>query len=196
MMRRLAALATACTLALLAASCSSPPSKFYTLSAVASSSSATSQLSIVVGPVSVPPMIDRPQIVVTTAANQVALDEFNRWASSVSDNLGSVVADNLAALLGTNRVAVSAQTVSTDFDYRVQIDVRNFESAPGKYAALDAFWAVRRVKDGKLETGRSSARETVQDGSYDALAAAHSRAAGKLSEDIANAVRTLNRSVQ
>jgi len=193
MMRRLAALATACTLAVLAASCSSPPSKFYTLSAVASSGSATSQLSIVVGPVSVPPTIDRPQIVVTTSANQVALDEFNRWASSVSDNLASVVADNLAALLGTNRVAVSAQTVSTDFDYRVQIDVRNFESAPGKYAALDAFWAVRRVKDGKLQTGRTNVREDTPDGTYDALAAAHSRAVGRLSQDIADAVRMLER---
>ena len=192
-MRRLAALATACTLAVLAASCSSPPSRFYTLSAVAPSGSATSQLSIVVGPVSVPPTIDRPQIVVTTSANQVALDEFNRWASSVSDNLASVVADNLAALLGTNRVAVSAQTVSTDFDYRVQIDVRNFESAPGKYAALDAFWAVRRVKDGKLQTGRTSVREDTQDGTYDALAAAHSRAVGRLSQDIADAVRMLER---
>lgn len=192
-MRRPAALATVCALAVLAASCSSPPSKFYTLNAVAPSGSATGQLSIVVGPVSVPGLIDRPQIVVTTAPNQVALDEFNRWASAVGDNLASVVAENLAALVGTNRVTLFSQTLSMDVDYRVQIDVRNFESAPGKYAWLDAAWGVRRVKDGKLVTGRTSVRETVQDSTFDALAAAHSRAAGKLSQDIADAVRTLDR---
>lgn len=192
-MRFLAAFATACTLAVLVASCSSPPSKFYTLNAVAPSGSATSQLSIVVGPVSVPAMIDRPQIVITTATNQVALDEFNRWASSIRENLASVVAQDLAAILATNRVALFSQTLGEDADYRVQIDVRNFESAPGKYAALDAVWGVRRAKDGKLETGRTSVQETVQDGTYDALAAAHSRAAAKLSQDIANAVRTLER---
>jgi uncharacterized lipoprotein YmbA len=34
-------------------------------------------------------------------------------------------------------------------------------------------------------------REPVRDASYDALVAAHSRAAGRLSEDIAQAVRAL-----
>jgi uncharacterized lipoprotein YmbA len=181
---------------MLAAGCSSPPSRFYTLTAVATPSSATSTLSIVVGPVSVPAVIDRPQVVVTTATNQVALDEFNRWASPIRDNFAGAVAQDLAAILGTNRVTLSSQTLGEDVDYRVQIDVRSFESAPGKYAALDAIWWVRRAKDGKLQTGRTSARETVEDGTYDALAAAHSRAVGRLSEDIAAAVRTLDRSGQ
>jgi uncharacterized lipoprotein YmbA len=195
-MRCLAAFATACALGMLAAGCSSPPSRFYTLTAVATPSTASSTLSIVVGPVTVPAVIDRPQIVVTTATNQVALDEFNRWASSIRENLTSVVAQDLAAILGTNRVTLFSQTLGEDVEYRVQIDVRNFESAPGKYAALDAIWWVRRAKDGKLLTGRTNARETVEDGTYDALAAAHSRALGRLSQDIADALRMLDRSAQ
>jgi len=195
-MRCLAVLATACALGMLATGCSSPPSRFYTLTAVAPPSSAASTLSIVVGPVTVPAVIDRPQIVITTATNQVALDEFNRWASSIRDNLASVVAQDLAATLGTNRVTLFSQTLGEDVDYRVQIDVRSFESAPGKYAALDAIWWVRRGKDGKLQTGRTNARETVEDSTYDALAAAHSRALGRLSQDIADAVRVLNQSAQ
>ena len=57
---------------------------------------------------------------------------------------------------------------------------------------LDAVWTVRRSKDGKAETGRTTVRETVQEKSYDALAAAHSRAVARLSEDIAAAVRALD----
>jgi uncharacterized lipoprotein YmbA len=52
---------------------------------------------------------------------------------------------------------------------------------------------VRRTKDGKTETGRTSTRETLQDGGYDALAAAHSRGVARLSQDIADAIRMLDR---
>ena len=105
-MRRLAALALGCALVLLAAGCSSPPAKFYTLSADAPPASMTSKLTIVVGPVAVPSVIDRPQIVVTSGANQVSVDEYSRWASPVQDNIARVVAENLVALLGTPRVTL------------------------------------------------------------------------------------------
>jgi len=192
-MRRLAAAALACLFAVLAAGCSSPPAKFYTLSATATPASTSSRLSIVVGPVAVPPVIDRPQIVVTTGANQVTIDEFNRWASSVQDNLARVVAENLAAILGTARVTQYQSALGVDAEYRVQIDVRNFESAPGKYASLDAVWTVRRLKDGKTETGRTGVREPVDGDGFEALAAAHSRGIAKMSQEIADAVRMLAR---
>ena len=64
----------------------------------------SSNLSVVVGPVSVPAVVDRPQIVVNTGPNQVRLEEFNRWASPLQNNIARVVADNLVAMLGTPRV--------------------------------------------------------------------------------------------
>jgi hypothetical protein len=192
MMGRPAALIV-CTLAALAAGCASSPARFYTLSATAAPSAAASKLSVAVGPVSIPSAVDRPQIVVSTSANQVTLDDFNRWASPLQDNVARVVADNLVAALGTPRVTLFPQTLGADADYRVQIEIRNFESAPGKYASLDAVWTVRRARDGKTETGRTSVRENVDDSSYDALAAAHSRGVARLSQDIAAVVRTLDR---
>jgi uncharacterized lipoprotein YmbA len=175
------------------AGCASPPSRFYTLNATASPGAATSKLSIAIGPVSVPGAVDQPQIVISTGANQVTFDEFSRWASPLQDNISGVVAENLVALLGTPRVTLYPQTLSTDIDYRVQIEVRNFESTPGTSAALDAVWTVRRSKDGKTETGRTSTREPVQDASYAALAAAHSRGVARMSADIAQAVKALDR---
>ncbi|MEP7275911.1 MAG: PqiC family protein [Betaproteobacteria bacterium] len=185
------AFATLCVVAALAAGCASDPARFYTLSAVAGPAVAPSKLSLAVGPVSVPAAVDRPQIVVSTSANQVALDEFNRWASPLQDSLSRVIAEDLVALLGTPRVTLYPQTSSADADYRIQVEVRSFESRPGKLASLDAVWTVRRAKDGKSETGRTSAREPTADASYDALAAAHSRGIARLSGDIADAVRAL-----
>lgn len=178
------------------AGCASSPAHFYTLSATAPAITASSKISVAVGPVSVPAAVDRPQIVVNTSANEISVDDFNRWASPLQDNLARVIAEDLVALLGTPRVTLFPQTLNADIDYRVQVEIRNFESIPGKSAALDAVWTVRRTRDGKTETGRTSARENVEGNGYEALAAAHSRGVARLSRDIADVVRALGGAAQ
>jgi uncharacterized lipoprotein YmbA len=193
MMGRTLGLAVAFAFVVVAAGCSSDPAHYYTLSPTAPSGSAAAKLAVAVGPVSVPAAVDRPQIVVSTSANAVAVDDFNLWASPLQDNIARVVAENLAAILGTPRVSLFPQTIASDLDYRVQIEVRSFESMPGKSATLNAVWTVRRMKDGKTQTGRSSVQEKVSDNGFDALAAAHSRAVGQMSRDIADAILALDR---
>ena len=195
-MHRLVTIVAVLTLITFVAGCASPPSRFYSLSAATEPTAPSSNLSIAVGPVSVPAVVDRPQIVVNMGPNQVRLEEFNRWAAPLQNNIARVVADNLVLMLGTPRVILSEQLLSADVDYRAAIEVQSFQSAPGEAAMLDAVWNVRRTKDGKAETGRTTVRETVQEKSYDALAAAHSRALARLSRDIATAVAALGRSGQ
>jgi uncharacterized protein len=193
-MRCLATIAIPCAVIILAAGCASTPSRFYTLSAATGPAATSSDLSVVVGPVSVPAEVDRPEIVVTTGPNQVRLEEFNRWASPLQNNISRAVAENLVAMLGTPHVTLSPQTLSADADYRVAIEVQSFKSTPGEAAALDAVWTVSRTKDGKSQTGRTTVREPASENSYDALAAAHSRAVARLSQDTAEAVQALERS--
>lgn len=170
---------------------STPQPRYYTLSALAPASTSASSVSVSVGPVSVPAVVDRPQIVVNTGANQVRLDDLNRWAAPLQDSLSTVLSENLAGILGTPGVTVFPRESRADAQYRVAVDVQRFESTPGVSAVMEATWVVRRAKDGTARTGRTSVREPVQDGSFDALAAAHSRAAGRLSADIADAVSVL-----
>jgi uncharacterized protein len=192
-MHRLTAAAVLCFLVGLAAGCgSTPASRFYTLSAGAAPAAPPSNLSVAVGPVSVPAVVDRPQIVVTTGPNQVRLEEFNRWASPLQSNISRVVAENLVALLNTPRVVLFSQTLAAAADYRVAIEVQRFESAPGEAAILDAVWTVSRAKDSKSQMGRTTVREVALDKGYDALASAHSRGLARLSRDIADAVRALD----
>src|SRR5262245_24626360 len=195
-MRRLTPIAAASVFVILVGACASPSSRFYTLSAGAAPATTPSNLSVAVGPVSIPAIVDRPQIVVTTGPNQVRVEEFNRWAAPLQNGIARVVAENLVAMLGTPRVTLSSQVLSSEADYRAAIEVQSFESAPGEAAILDAVWTVRRAKDGKAQPGRTTVREPVQEKGYDALAAAHSRALARLSRDIADAVRALERSGQ
>jgi hypothetical protein len=196
-MHHLVIIATVLTFTAVVAACgSTPASRFYTLSATSGPAAQSSNLSITVGPVSVPAVVDRPQIVVSAGPNQVRLDEFNRWASPLQNDISRVVAKNLVAMLGTPHVTLSAQTFSAEADYRAAIEVQRFESVPGEAAILDTLWTVRRMKDGRTQTGRTTVRETVQDKGYDALAAAHSRALTRLSQSIADAVRALAKAGQ
>jgi len=181
--------------ALLAGCVSTPQSCFFTLSTLSAGTNhtaASSTLSVVVGPVSVPAAVDRPQIVISTGPNQVRVDDFNRWASPLQSNISRVVADNLVTMLGTPRVTVFPQTLSANADYQAAVEVQSFGSALGEAATLDAVWTVRRVKDGKLQMGRTTVREPAPERGYEALAAAHSRAVARLSQDIAGAVRALD----
>jgi len=191
MTRRLAATAFLWSLAAFGAGCASSPAHFYTLSPGAApikSEVAASTLVIVVGPVSIPAVVDMPQIVVSKGANVVSPDQFNLWASPLRNNIAQVVVANLSALLGTSSVSA---VLTLDADYRVAIDVQVFDSAPGAAATLSAMWSVRRAKDGKTRTGRTTVREASAQAGYEALAAAHSRALSALSQDIADAIRAI-----
>jgi len=149
-------LATVLTLTAFVAGCgTTPPARFYTLNAASAPAATTSNLSVSVGPVSVPAIVDRPQIVVSTGANQVALDDFNQWASPLQNNIARVVAENLAAMLGTPRVTLSSQSLGADAAYRAVIEVQRFESTPGEAAIFDAVWTVRRSRDGATQIGRT-----------------------------------------
>jgi uncharacterized lipoprotein YmbA len=197
-MRCIAPIAAVCAVAAFGAGCAAPPSHFYTLSRTTATNTATpiatsAEISVVVGPVSIPAIVDVPQIVVSTTPNEVSLDEFNRWASPLQNNISRVVTENLVTMLGTPRVSQFQQSLNADADYRVAIEVQSFESVPGEAATLNAVWIVRRSKDGKPQTGRTTVREPAQEKGYDALAAAHSRGLARLSQDIADAVRALDR---
>jgi uncharacterized lipoprotein YmbA len=180
----LAALALA-----LGAGCSSAPAKLYTLrsSAVAADAPPISR-AIIVGPVTVPGAVDRPEIVVSVGANQVDADEFNRWAGPLSDTIARVVAGDLTTLLGSPDVAV-APLANFRSDYRVSIDVQRFDSIPGQQVVLDAVWVVHPTAGGAVRSGRTMADEPVRADGYDALAAAHGAALARLSGDIATAIR-------
>ena len=180
-------------IALLAAAASgcgtSAPARFYSLDPTAvSDGAAPVNYPIMVGPVSVPAAVDRPEFVLQSAPNRVDLDEFNRWDAPLNDAIAQVVAGDLVKLLGTPNVA-AAPMANFDPAYRVTIDVQRFDSVPGQSALVDAVWTVRRTAGGETRSGRTVAREAVQGDSFDALAAAHSRALARLSGDIAGAIR-------
>jgi uncharacterized lipoprotein YmbA len=186
--RQIVKLIAAAALAAALAACGSP-ARFYTLDSTAAPIGASmANTSVMVGPVTVPASVDRPEMVVRVAPNRVDVDEFNRWDGPLDDSIARAVAGDLAAQLGSPDVTTAPLANFTP-DYRVIINVQRFESAPGKEALVEAVWTVRSTTTGDVRTGRTVARETVQGGGYQALAAAHSRALAVVSTGIATAIQ-------
>jgi uncharacterized lipoprotein YmbA len=181
-----------CAIVTFIAGCASSPTRFYTLSpTVAPAVMPQGNYSVSVGPVTVPAVVDRPQIVVRTGPNKVSIDEFDRWASPLKDNIARVIVENLVSMLGTVQVTLFPQSTAAGTSYRVIIDVLRFDSEPGKAATLDALWTVSSAKDGRSHRGRTTLTEVTHSGDYAALVAAHSRALGQLSAEIAKTIREI-----
>lgn len=196
-MRRLsAATLLACALAGALAGCvtgTSSPARYYMLSAAtqgaANAGPAASAYVVAVGPVTVPEAVDRPQLVLSVAANRLEVADFDRWAAPLKSEIARVIALNLGAALAGARVATIAQSAGAQPDYQVTVDVQRFESVRGEAATLEALWTVRRKGDARAAEGRVVLREPAQGTSYEALVDAHGRALAALSEAIAAAIR-------
>jgi uncharacterized lipoprotein YmbA len=189
--RRIVNLVAAAAIAAALAGCgTTAPARYYTLDSTAAPIGAPlARVSVMVGPVTVPASVDRPEMVVRVAPNRVEVDEFNRWDAPLDDSVARAVAGDLAAQLGSPDVT-TAPLANFSPDYRVIINVQRFESTPGKSALVEAVWTVRSAATGDVRSGRTVARESVQGGGFEALAAAHSRALATVSTDIAAAIRS------
>lgn len=145
--------------------------------------------SVLVGPVTLPELVDRPQLVMRSAQNRVQILESHRWAEPLKSEIPRLVAQNLGRLLGSDRVSSYRQQTGAGAEYRVLLDIVRLESDPGDSVTLETAWSVRRTPGGAARAGRLVVREKVQGQGYHAVVAALSRALAGVSADIAKALQ-------
>ena len=177
---------------------SAPPVEFYTLSSMSSiqpktNTATTDQnLAIGVGPVVIPTILDRPQIVTRTGQNRLAMDEFHRWAGPLDEDFARVVAENISILIPTDHVAVYPWDPDFKPNYQVVMNVRYFEGRLGENMRLEVFWRVSDPKSQKkLIEKKSVINEPLQAKDYETLVEAKSQALVKLSTEIVDNIRNL-----
>ncbi|CAD6551590.1 hypothetical protein LMG28727_05255 [Paraburkholderia kirstenboschensis] len=191
-MKRLApCLAVALTLAAFAGCAGSPKADFYTLSAEAPREQASggAPVSVVVGPVIMPELVDRPQIVFRDGTNHVNIDEFARWAEPLKSQIPRVVVADLTRLLNNARVSTSPAVGEPPAAWRVRLDVQSFDVSPGDAATVDVLWSVWPPGKAPPVTGHTIAREPCTGAGRDAAVVAWSRALATVSVAIAAAIR-------
>jgi uncharacterized lipoprotein YmbA len=170
------------------------PTRFYTLAALSETPGEAmpalpSDLTVGVGPVTLPPYLDRPQLVTRAGDNRMVLADFDSWVEPLQGMFARVLAENLAVLLETDDVLLLPQNRPVDLDYQVEVDVTRFDVDASGNAALDArWWVFGRDGEKLLRSGRSTITEPTQAGDYTAAAGALSHALGAMSQEIAETI--------
>ena len=186
--------------ALMLAGCrsSAPPVEFYTLNPLTGLEEKTNtpepdqKLSIGVGPVEIPQILDRPQIVTRSGPNKLKIDEFHRWAGRLDEDFARVLAENISLLLGTDLVAVYPWQTDFKPHYRIALEVWYFEGQWGQDVLLEVSWALASQESQKPQTVRKSViREPLSATNYEELVAVKSRAIAQLSREIVQEIRNL-----
>lgn len=156
---------------------STPPSRFYLLEPMKHNmtvrSSTQREILLALAPVRIPKYADRPQIVTAIAANSYELNELNRWAEGLDENITRVLIQNLSSLVPAEVVSTRTSNLATQAQYRLNVNILEFHVDSEAVARLTAQWYVT------ANGNRLLSRQT----NYDSIASA---------EDIVITVMALN----
>lgn len=190
------ALSVACAVALAACASAGPPVRLHTLMPAEivphgnPGPAGAAPITIVLEPLRLPVQVDLAQWLVRLPDDSVALLEQERWASPLRDEIRQALLEELDA-----RGVVEARTPggAAARPPRVGIDVRRFESLPGREARIEGAWTIQTGRPG-VEPVRCEwlLREAAASG-MPALAAAHRRAVVRLADAIGDGVAALLR---
>jgi uncharacterized lipoprotein YmbA len=150
-------------------------------------------LTIGVGPVTLPPYLDRPQIVTRASRVKLDLGEFDQWAASLQDGVVRVLAENLSLLIPTDRVVRHPWSRLTVPDYQVTVEVMQFDAGPGGEVVLAAHWQILTANEKELVMRKSHLTAAAGGYEYEAMVTAMGRTLDALSREIAAMLLALAR---
>jgi uncharacterized protein len=139
------------------------------------------------GPVQLPPYVDRLEIVTRAGPGRLEVASVDRWAAPLGALFTHALAEDLRAAVPAREVLAWPWAVGAAPAWSVSVDVARFEGEPDGTAVLEARWTLRR---GEVFAFRGStlARERVATPGIAPTVEALSRAIGTLARDIAAAV--------
>jgi uncharacterized lipoprotein YmbA len=179
---------------LLAACTAAAPTRFYTLSSLLAAPGEPAfevppDLSVSVGPVTLPEYLNRPQLVTRDGSNRVIIADFDNWIEPLDGMVARTLAENLSLLLGTDEVLAMPQRRPFQPNVQVGVDITRFDADTSGNAVLDARWWLLGARgDRVLVSNRSTLVEQGAAGDRATGAQALSVALGRLSREIAAAI--------
>lgn len=188
-------LLTSLLAAAVAACGTSQPTKYYLLSAGAADTPALSprqELTIGVGPIILPPYLERREMVSRTSSNELNVAVYHQWGESLGDNVSRVIANELARILATERIISlplkRSLRKALQIDYQVTVAINQFERNAQGVVVLDARWAILDNDRKELMLQRAVYTQAPLGSDYASQAAAQSRLLGRLNGTIASEI--------
>lgn len=150
------------------------------------------EISIGIGPVTIPDSLKRSQIATRQHGNQYTFDEFNRWAGVLEKDFTAIMGNNLGMLLGVQKIDYFPWMQHFTPDYRVLIDIQRLDGVLGGEVVLEVRWSVADASGKKLLVGGRDVfkRNTTKPG-YVGLVETESYLVAELCKKVAGEIRQL-----
>jgi uncharacterized lipoprotein YmbA len=176
-----------CCLCLLSACASSRPDHFYILSAQPANSNEARQApsTAVSLRVTVPSLVDRPELVFNTSADGVEVMEHERWAAPLADLVSETLARDIERRRADLLVAERADGAAHAAILKVTVDVVQVSLNRDGRASIDTQWRILDVRTGKDVIGDDMFSAPVKGDSAAASARALSECLGLLADRLA-----------
>jgi uncharacterized lipoprotein YmbA len=159
---------------------------------IITSSTSVKKRLIGLGPLSLPTLVDRKQMVTRDENNAIQMAEFHQWAAPLNDNVLSVLRKNVAALQPNAIVRAYPWSVYGEMDYRVIIDISRFDSQLGKSANFEANWAIMEEKNHVIiSNGQINIQQPLHDTNYASVVQAQNKLLSEFSQQLSAALQQL-----
>ncbi|TCV83170.1 MULTISPECIES: PqiC family protein [Methylomonas] len=176
---------------LLLNACGSSPIQFYMLSAESGTPTIASPLPagtvLGLGPIHLPAYLDRPQLVTALSEHQYQLDDHNRWAERLDENIARALGLSLAKQLGIEQVVRYPWAPRQTIDYQISFDILELHQTATGQSRLSVQWQLKKAEQTVIGK-RFECSEAAGKGA-EASVAAQSRCLTRFSAELAEAVR-------
>ena len=180
------------TLILLCGCASTPAPRYYALGgAPPPLSGKPLATNVVLTSLTIPELVDRPQLVLRSATSLVNVLDNQRWAESLKSGIARVLAADLSASLGGTPVALRSDRSERSNDAAallVAVDISRFDASLTAGVDVDAGWSVRRGAGQSPASGTVHIHEAAG-ASVEEIVAAQERALARLAAEITATVR-------
>lgn len=151
----------------------------------------TADWALAVAPVKIPPYLQRSQLVTALGQNGYRLDEMNRWAESLDDNITRVMLQDLTGLLAADVVPAASRRGKQAL-YQLSVTVLEFHIDPQGRANLSAQWQIIRGGEAVLSR-QTSYRQPAETDDVAMQVQALNRCLAQLERDIARVLQGLHK---
>ena len=167
----------------------SPPTRFYTLDAVAPQSSPpqTVQRPVEVDAVHVPTVLDRRSIVRGESGNELQISSQDRWGGDFGEMARRVLTQDLEERLPGGTV-IPPDSPAPDNARGIVVEILSFEPDGAGQVVLDADWTLLEGSPARPLLQRSVRVAKAASDSAGGEAAAMSALLGRLADDIARGI--------
>lgn len=172
-----------CAAASLAGCATQSEEHFYMVSGPLSVPTSAGTPRVLVAPIAIPPVVDRPQLVVRASKHELSVLENHRWAQPLALDLTHALVEELRRSPGGAQFAELDALRPRTTPLILEVTIHELIAGPGPSASLQASWVLRDRQKTCAISGRFDTELPVQSG-YSAIPSAYALLMSRLAEAI------------